>query len=53
MKRTAQDAERERKRHVQYGMLAAHYRAIGPAALLAALICAPNSKAAPVLAVSR
>ena len=53
MKRTAQDAERERKRHLQYGTLAIHYGSIGPAALLAALICAPNSKAAPALAVSR
>ena len=52
MKRTALDAERERAQR-QYEALAAHYRAIGPASLLAALICAPANKAAPTLTVSR
>ena len=30
--------------------LAAHYRAIGPAAIVAALICAPKKKPAPLAA---
>jgi hypothetical protein len=37
MTRTISEAERARQ---QYAALASHYRAIGPAALVAALICA-------------
>ena len=34
-------SEAERAR-TQYAMLASHYRAIGPAAIVAALICTPK-----------
>ena len=43
MQRTAHpalEAERQRAQRAQYASLTAHYREIGPAALLAALICA-------------
>ncbi|TYR32785.1 transcriptional regulator [Mesorhizobium microcysteis] len=57
MQRTAHpalEAERERAQRAQYAALTAHYGEIGPAALLAALVCAqkrdeeekPKSKAA-------
>lgn len=39
MKRKQAEADRARS---QYAELAKHYRAIGPAAILAALICAPK-----------
>lgn len=38
-------AEQDRARH-QYAELAKHYRAIGPAAIAAALICAPKKEKA-------
>lgn len=45
MKRKQAEADRARS---QYAELAKHYRAIGPAAILAALICAPKKdKAQP------
>lgn len=50
---TPLEAEHERAQRAQYAQLTAHYREIGSAALLAALICAqskqenePASKAA-------
>lgn len=36
----ALEAERERAQRAQYAALTAHYGEIGPAALLAALVCA-------------
>lgn len=39
MKRKQSEQDRARS---QYAELAKHYRAIGPAAILAALICAPK-----------
>ncbi|WP_432284403.1 transcriptional regulator [Aminobacter sp. BA135] len=47
MKRKQSDQDRARH---QYAELTKHYRAIGPAAILAALICAPKKdKTAPKL----
>ena len=45
------EAERAR---AQNAMLARHYRAIGPAAIVAALICAPKTnKPAPATATAK
>ena len=41
MPRTAQESARAR---AQLEALAKHYRAIGPAAILAALLCAPKAR---------
>ena len=49
MTRTAQqalEAERERAQRAQDAALTAHYRSIGSAALLAALLCAQQKDAA-------
>ena len=43
MKQKQAEADRARS---QYAELAKHYRAIGPAAILAALICAPKKEEA-------
>ncbi|TKT81321.1 transcriptional regulator [Aquamicrobium sp. LC103] len=40
MANTALEAEYERAKRAQYETLTTHYREIGPASLLAALICA-------------
>lgn len=48
MTRTAQqalEAERERAQRAQDAVLTAHYRSIGSAALLAALLCAQQKDA--------
>ena len=45
MKRKQSDQDRARS---QYAELTKHYRAIGPAAILAALICAPKKEKTPL-----
>ncbi|MBT1155186.1 transcriptional regulator [Aminobacter anthyllidis] len=45
MKRKQAEAERARAQHAE---LTKHYRAIGPAAILAALICAPKKEKTPL-----
>jgi hypothetical protein len=40
----ALEAERERAKREEYAALTAHYRSIGSAALLAALICAQQKR---------
>ncbi|QDY98895.1 transcriptional regulator [Nitratireductor mangrovi] len=52
MSRTTTDAERERKR-AEAEALTSNYRAIGPAAVLAALICLKSKDERPSLAGSR
>jgi len=50
MTRTISEAERARQ---QYAALASHYRAIGPAAIMAALLCARKKPLKTKVALNR